>query len=123
MRRTEGERQRRQHLADVASGHAPRLLPWTMEGKPCYLSTDSASSTLARRADEMEVAQLSTGGDVLREARKVLGNPLSPHAEVRYAGVRLAECLEEVLRVAESRGMRLPAPDDEDDEDDDSESR
>jgi hypothetical protein len=97
-----------------------------MEGKPCYLSTDSASSTLARRADEMEVAQLSTGGDVLREARKVLGNPLSPHAEVRYAGVRLAECLEEVLRVAESRGMRLPAPDeedDEDDEDDDSESR
>jgi hypothetical protein len=108
MRRTEGDRERRRHLADAARGDA-RLLPWTSDtGKPCYLSTDSASGKLARLADEMELVQLSMADDVLWEARKVLGNPLSPHAEIRYAGIRLAECLADVLRIAESRGMRLP---------------
>ncbi|MER6218993.1 hypothetical protein ABT189_00085 [Streptomyces sp900105755] len=58
------------------------------------------------------------GADVLKEARKVLENPLSTHAEIRYAGVRLAESLGDVLRVAESRGMRLPVPDGEEDEND-----
>jgi hypothetical protein len=85
------------------------LLPWTSDsGKPCYLGTDGESGKLSRLADEMEVAQLSMADDVLGEARKVLGDPLSPHAEVRYAGIRLAECLADVLRIAESRGMRLP---------------
>jgi hypothetical protein len=117
MQRADGDRQRRQHLADVASGYG-RLLPWeTDNGKPCFLSTDGQpGAPLSRLADEMEAIQLAMGADVLREARKVLGDPLSPHAEVRYAGVRLAECLADVLRVAESRGMRLPAPDTEDDE-------
>ncbi|MFJ2844734.1 hypothetical protein ACIPD2_24260 [Streptomyces griseofuscus] len=89
-----------------------RLLPWETEtGNPCFLSTDGGSSTLAKLADEMEAVQLSMGVDVLKEASKVLANPLSPNAEVRYAGVRLAECLRDALRVAESRGMRLHAPD------------
>jgi hypothetical protein len=35
---------------------------------------------------------------------------MSPYTEVRYAGLRLAECLTDALRVAESRGLRLPAP-------------
>lgn len=95
-----------------------RLLPWSTEsGKPCFLSSDGGS-VLARLADQMEAIQLGMGADVLKEARKVLENPLSTHAEIRYAGVRLAESLGDVLRVAESRGMRLPVPDGEEDEND-----
>ena len=37
---------------------------------------------------------------------------MSPYTEVRYIGIRLAECLTDALRVAESRGMRLAAADD-----------
>ncbi|MFI1331163.1 hypothetical protein ACH4U7_13670 [Streptomyces sp. NPDC020845] len=36
---------------------------------------------------------------------------MSPYTEVRYSGIRLAECLSDALRVAESRGLRLPVPD------------
>jgi hypothetical protein len=50
---------------------------------------------------------VTSGADVLVLARKVL-DPKAPCTEVRFAGVRLAECLSGVLRVAESRGMRLP---------------
>ena len=90
---------------------APRLLPWpTPEGKPCYLVTDDNGSRLSRLADDLEALQLATGADVLGLARKVLDDHASPYAEVRYAGIRLAECLTDALRVAESRGMRLPPP-------------
>nr|WP_203729207.1 hypothetical protein [Streptomyces sp. SID12501] len=88
------------------------MLPWpSPEGKPCYLVPDPEGGYLSRLADETEAVQLDMGADVLGRARKVLHDPMSPHAEVRYAGVRLAECLSDVLRVAESRGMRLPMSD------------
>ncbi|WP_055526887.1 hypothetical protein, partial [Streptomyces graminilatus] len=96
-------------------------LPWpSPEGNPCFLVHGSEGGYVTRLADEMEAMQLTTGTDVLGLARKVLDDPLSPATEVRYAGVRLAECLGDVLRVAESRGMRLPVPDvdDADDADD-----
>lgn len=94
-----------------------RLLPWpSPEGNPCYLVAGSEGGYLSRLADDMETAQLAMGADVLSHARKVLDDPMSPQAEVRYAGVRLAECLSDALRVAESRGMRLPAPDSEQEE-------
>ncbi|MFG3017928.1 hypothetical protein ACGFZQ_05150 [Streptomyces sp. NPDC048254] len=93
---------------------SPRLLPWpTPEGKPCYLVTDNNGGYLSRLADDLETAQLATGIDVLGRARQVLDDPMSPYTEVRYAGIRLAECLTDALRVAESRGMRLVVPDDE----------
>ncbi len=86
-----------------------RLLPWaTSEGKPCYLSSEGGY--LSRLADETEVRQLATGAEVLGRARSVLDDPMSPYAEVRYAAIRLSECLDDALRVAESRGLRLPAP-------------
>ncbi|MFD5537269.1 hypothetical protein ACFWIJ_05270 [Streptomyces sp. NPDC127079] len=98
-----------------SNGHAPasaRLLPWpTPEGKPCYLVTANSGSYLSCLADDMEATQLATGTDVLAHARQVLDDPMSPYAEVRYAGIRLAECLTDALRVAESRGMRLVVPD------------
>ena len=96
---------------------APRLLPWpSPEGKPSYLVTDHDGGYLSRLADDLEATQLATGTDVLGLARAVLDDPTSPYTEVRYAGIRLAECLTDALRVAESRGLRLPTPDFEDDE-------
>jgi hypothetical protein len=101
---------------NVNGGVVPRLLPWpTPEGKPCYLVTDDNGSRLSRLADDLEATQLATGADVLGLARTVLDDPVSPYTEVRYAGIRLAECLTDALRVAESRGMRLPAPEAESD--------
>lgn len=70
---------------------------------------------MSRLADEMEAGQLARAAEVLREAREALSNPLAPHGELRYAVLRLVECLEDALRVAESRGMRLPVPDADDD--------
>jgi hypothetical protein len=89
----------------------PRLLPWSSpDGKPCYLVTDDQGSRLSRLADELEAEQLATAVDVLGLARPLLDDPASPYTEVRYTGLRLAECLADALRVAVSRGSRLPAP-------------
>ncbi|MGV9786220.1 hypothetical protein [Streptomyces sp. NPDC003435] len=108
MQRADDDRRQR------PTGHV-RLLPWeTEDSKPCYLSTDG-EGPLSRLADDMEAIQLDMGAEVLAKASKVLGDPLSPNPAVRYMGVRLAECLRDALRVAESRGMRLPGPDDEED--------
>ncbi|MFJ9834563.1 hypothetical protein ACIRU2_24745 [Streptomyces sp. NPDC101169] len=90
-----------------------RLLPWSSpEGKPCFLATAGEGGYLSRLADETEDLQLSEGLEVLVAARELLGDPLSPNVEVRYAAIRLSECLADALRVAESRGRRLPAADD-----------
>ncbi|WP_406148247.1 hypothetical protein [Streptomyces sp. NBC_01012] len=86
----------------------PRLLPWpSPDGKPCFLVTDDENSHLSQVADETEATQLGAGAEVLGNALTVLGDVMSPYSEVRYAGIRLAECLGDALRVAESRGMRL----------------
>nr|WP_282696638.1 hypothetical protein [Streptomyces sp. CC208A] len=105
-------------MADAAAGLPPRLLPWARDGKSCYLSTDGgANSVLSRLADEMEAVQLGMGASVLESADKVLSDPKSPHSEIRYTALRLSECLKDALRVAESRGNRIPEPDDDDAED------
>ncbi|MET7760583.1 hypothetical protein ABZS71_00565 [Streptomyces sp. NPDC005393] len=120
MQRTEGDRQRRQHLADVSTGHTLRLLPWvTEDGKRCLLSTSDEGGFLSRLADDFEAVQLAVGEDVLKQARKALEDPMTPNAEVRYTAVRLSECLTDALRIAESRGLRLPAPDTSEDDDED----
>lgn len=107
--------------ADDASPLSPplRLLPWlSLDGKPCYLvADDNGGGYLSRLADDLEATQLATAADVLGLARPLLDDPASPYAEVHYAGLRLAECLTDALRVAESRGMRLPEPDNGDAED------
>ncbi|MDH6630447.1 hypothetical protein M2271_008307 [Streptomyces sp. LBL] len=107
------------HATDPASAPTTlRLLPWPSPGgKPGYLVTDSRGGPVSRLADEMEATQLAMGVDVLDLARAVLDDPASPYTEVRYAGIRLAECLTDALRVAESRGLRLPSPDADDAED------
>jgi hypothetical protein len=96
-------------LGAPGSLHPLRLLPWSSPaGKPCFLDADDGGDGyVSRFADETEALQLAEGLDVLGEARGVLEDPASPHVAVRYAGVRLAECLADALRVAESRGRRL----------------
>ncbi|MFJ7077988.1 hypothetical protein [Streptomyces sp. NPDC098781] len=86
-----------------------RLLPWTTpDGKPCYLSADSDHSRLTRLADDMEAAQLDSGEQVLVGARAVLADPVAGEVAVRFALTRAVESLDEALRVAVSRGRRIP---------------
>ncbi|WP_155058924.1 hypothetical protein [Streptomyces blattellae] len=86
-----------------------RLLPWTSpEGKPCYLSADSGHSRLSLLADDVEAAQLSSGEQVLAGARAVLADRTAGERAARFALTRAAECLEDVLRIAVSRGERIP---------------
>ncbi|MFI5676413.1 hypothetical protein [Streptomyces cellulosae] len=85
-----------------------RLLPWTTpDGKPCYLSTDSDHSRLSQLADDLEAAQLDSGEQVLAGARAVLADPRAGERAVRFALTRAAECPEDALRVAASRGRRI----------------
>jgi len=89
-----------------------QLLPWTSpEGKPCYLSADSGNSSLSRLADEMEEAQIANGVKVLGGAKAVMADPKVGVRELRFTAARLAESLRDLLRIAESRGQRLPASD------------
>ncbi|MFD5860849.1 hypothetical protein [Streptomyces chartreusis] len=91
------------------SGRALRLLPWTTpDGNPCYLSADSDHSTLSRLADDLEAAQLGSGEQVLVGARAVLADPGSGERAIRFALTRAVESLDDVLRVAVSRGHRMP---------------
>ena len=84
-----------------------RLLPWARpDGRPCYLQTDG-HGYVSRLADEMEAVQLSMGAEVLDCAKPIIAAAGSTVAELRFTAVRLAECLTDALRVAESRGMRL----------------
>lgn len=56
----------------------------------------------------MEEAQLGTGVEVLSHVRRMLEDSRLSVVELRDATARLSECLTDALRVAESRGARLP---------------
>ncbi|MDF3142889.1 MULTISPECIES: hypothetical protein [unclassified Streptomyces] len=89
-----------------------RLLPWTApDGKPCYLSTDNHDSRLSRLADDVEATQLGSGDHVLVGARAVLADAKAGEYAVRFALTRATESLEDVLRIAVSRGERIEAGD------------
>lgn len=89
-----------------------RLLPWSgPDGKPCYLSTDDDSSRLSRLADTTEAAQLGVGQELLEHAMEVIADAESGPTELRLLAVDLTEALRDALRVAVSRGHRLPTPD------------
>jgi hypothetical protein len=95
-----------------------RLLPWTSpDGKPCYLDPDTAHpGTLSLLADHVEVMQLGSAEEVAAGGRAVLADPVAGERAVRFALTRAVESLEEVVRIAVSRGRRLderptPVPD------------
>lgn len=86
-----------------------RLLPWSSpDGRPCYLVAAGANSRLSRRADEIEALQLFMGSELLGHASALLEDHRADVREVRFLAERLCESLRDVLRVAESRGARLP---------------
>ncbi|MFY4722683.1 hypothetical protein [Streptomyces sp. LaBMicrA B280] len=89
-----------------------RLLPWTNEGKACWFSPASEDSVISALADVMEVEQTRDGREVLAHARRLMEGPdqLDLHV-LKFIAVRLSECLSDVLRVAESRGIRLGVTD------------
>ncbi|MGW0828428.1 hypothetical protein [Streptomyces sp. NPDC002845] len=91
------------------TGTPLRLLPWTTsEGLPCYLSTDDSGSRMSRLADAVEADLLDSAETVLAAARELLDEPDARSWELRFVGVRLAEALGDTLRIAASRGARLP---------------
>ncbi|WP_309226375.1 hypothetical protein [Streptomyces lunaelactis] len=111
--RSDADRIRRRDLHDAAAGvTGPRLLPWTTpEGKPCYLSTDGRGY-LSDLADSIETVQLRMGEEVLEYARSAMapGAQTQSATEYRWLARRLTEALSDALRVADSRGQRIPDP-------------
>ncbi|MFH8724476.1 hypothetical protein [Streptomyces termitum] len=90
-----------------------RLLPWSgPDGKPCFLSTDDGDSRLSRLADTLETAHLASAAELLDEAARLLGHPHPSPRDLRPLALALTTALHQVLRVAESRGHRLPPPPD-----------
>ncbi|MBB5117579.1 hypothetical protein AF335_03450 [Streptomyces eurocidicus] len=89
-----------------------RLLPWDApEGKPCFLSSADSRGVMSRYADSVEAAQMTIGADVLADVEELLADPAACCRRLRPALQQAADALSDVLRVAESRGARLPAPD------------
>ncbi|MEV8057858.1 hypothetical protein AB0P37_15440 [Streptomyces antimycoticus] len=90
----------------------PRLLPWSgPAGQRCYLVSDAdGEGYLSKLADEMEAVQLQMGAEVIGHARLMLGDRKTDVRELRYLSNRLIEALQDALRIAESRGGRLPVP-------------
>ncbi|MCC4318019.1 hypothetical protein ABTY63_20145 [Streptomyces solisilvae] len=88
----------------------PRLLPWPgPAGKPCYLVSDAdGAGYLSQLADEMEAVQLQMGAELIGHARLLLRDQKADAQELRYLSDRLIEALQDALRIAESRGGRLP---------------
>ncbi|MEU5925309.1 hypothetical protein ABZ817_17020 [Streptomyces antimycoticus] len=91
----------------------PRLLPWPgPAGKPCYLVSDAdGEGYLSGLADEMEAVQLQMGAELIGHARLLLRDRKADARELRYLSNRLIEALQDALRIAESRGGRLPVSD------------
>lgn len=86
-----------------------RLLPWTTpDGKPCCLDPDTAHpGALSLLADNVEVMQLGSAEEVLAGGRAVLGDAAAGERALRFALTRAVESLDDVVRIAVSRGQRL----------------
>ncbi|MDX3375005.1 hypothetical protein PV390_11370 [Streptomyces sp. ME02-6991-2A] len=86
-----------------------RLLPWTgTGGKPCYVVGDG-TGYVSRKADAVEDLQLDMAYELLGHADGLLTEPGVTAPELHFLASRLSECLEQVQRIAESRGSRLEA--------------
>ncbi|SCK17497.1 hypothetical protein YUYDRAFT_01683 [Streptomyces sp. ScaeMP-e48] len=86
-----------------------RLLPWTgTGGKPCYVLGDG-TGYVSRRADEVEEIQLDMAYELLGHADGLLVEPGATAPQIHFLASRLKESLEQVQRIAESRGSRLEA--------------
>ncbi|MFD0074026.1 hypothetical protein ACFVIY_16490 [Streptomyces sp. NPDC127166] len=88
-----------------------RLLPWSgPDGKPCFLSTDDTNGYVSRLADNTEAIQLGLAAELLKHASEDLSKGEADPEELRALATDLTAALRDTLRVAESRGHRLPLP-------------
>ncbi|WP_420079600.1 hypothetical protein ACN6AT_12710 [Streptomyces sp. JL4002] len=88
-----------------------RLLPWSgPDDKPCYLSADTPGSYMSHLADNTEEIQLGLGSELLAHAAEVLTDVDSDPEELRLLATDLTGALRNAVRVATSRGHRLPRP-------------
>nr|WP_197973772.1 MULTISPECIES: hypothetical protein [Streptomyces] len=95
------------------------MLPWTgSEGKPCYLVGDGTGH-VSRVADTIESVQLGMADDLLAHVADMLADHRATSAQLRFLLARMSEALTDVLRIAESRGARLPVPACEESDDND----
>ncbi|MFJ9179149.1 hypothetical protein [Streptomyces sp. NPDC102360] len=86
-----------------------RLLPWPGEnGRSAYLVTDNPDGYLSRLADRIEYEQLVDAREVLALSRGLLVDVDVAAIELRFIARRLTESLTQTLRIADSRGARLP---------------
>ncbi|MBT2377308.1 hypothetical protein AMK21_01475 [Streptomyces sp. CB00316] len=92
-----------------------RLLPWTgTGGKPCYVVGDG-TGYVSRKADEVEDIQLDMADELLGHAADLLAEAEAEAEapatapQLHFLAGRLRESLEQVRRIAESRGSRLEA--------------
>ncbi|MFD7665426.1 hypothetical protein [Streptomyces sp. NPDC059788] len=87
----------------------PRLLPWAgQDGKPCYVIGEGRG-LVTDLADGLEEMQLSMAVQLLDHSRAALNRAQPPeHAELLFITNRLTESLGDAVRVADSRGRRLP---------------
>ncbi|MFD5286051.1 hypothetical protein [Streptomyces rubrogriseus] len=85
-----------------------RLLPWSgPDGKPCYLSTDDSSGYMSRLADNIEAVQLGMAADLVEQVSAELRNRDADPENLRRMLTELTGALQDVLRVATSRGHLL----------------
>ncbi|MCF3176819.1 hypothetical protein IPZ61_26270 [Streptomyces sioyaensis] len=90
-----------------------RLLPWSSpDGKPCFLVGDG-TGYVSRLADEMEETQLDSAAELIEEAHRILAARAWTPGEIHLLALELTTVLADVRRVAESRGARLPVPEDD----------
>ncbi|THA47211.1 hypothetical protein [Streptomyces sp. A1136] len=88
-----------------------RLLPWSgPDGKPCFLSAGTSDGYLSRLADRSEAAQLALGTELLKHALDLLADEEAEPDELRTLATDLTRALRDAVRVATSRGHRLPIP-------------
>ncbi|MFF7228661.1 hypothetical protein BX264_2511 [Streptomyces sp. 2333.5] len=91
-----------------------RLLPWSgADGQPCYVSADSDGGPVSRLADRLEELQLDTAAELLDHIEELLRAHRVSADELRFCVHRLVEALRDALRVAESRGRRIPGAGDD----------
>ncbi|CAM5445550.1 MULTISPECIES: hypothetical protein [Streptomyces] len=85
-----------------------RLLPWGEKNEKRSLLSTDGDGYVSRFADDMEAAQLDMGTTLLDRAGALLGDADASAGELRYLANRLVEALHDALRVADSRGRRVP---------------
>jgi hypothetical protein len=92
----------------ISDDASVRLLPWqTSDGKPAYLVTDaSGASPLAQLADRVEGELIGNAEHVLTMCQRSEVETATAD-ELRFVVGQLCASLADLLRIAESRGMRL----------------